>query len=127
MFEHHPAGSDLAVQKQIQQRQMVLMVYVLYALAPPSVGLTGLLAVAINHVQRGRVRGSFYESHFHWQMRLFWESMVWLALGFLTMGYHYIGLFFWFLGLIRFVYRLVVGLYCMNRSQLLPIERSSET
>ena len=126
MFEKHPAGGDLAIQKRMQQRQMVFTIYFLYALVPLSAGLTGLLAVAVNYIQRANVQGSFYEPHFHWQIRLFWETMVWLTLAFLTFCLAHFGLslFFGLVGLGRFIYRLVRGLYCLNRNKLLPIEHS---
>jgi uncharacterized membrane protein len=126
MLEQHPVGGELAVQKRIQQRQLVWIVYVLYALVPLSAGLTGLFAVVINYFQRGSVRGSPYEAHFIWQIRLFWESIFWLVLGFLTVWFYYLGLFFLLIGLGRFIYRLVLGFYCLNRGKSLPIQPSTE-
>lgn len=110
-----------------QQRQVALIGYVLYALAPLTAGLTGLFAVGINYFQRGEMRGSVYESHFKWQIRLFWESLLWLSLGFLTVWFHYLGLGILLFGLLRFIYRLGVGFFCLNRGKPLPTKTLSES
>lgn len=47
-------------------------------------GLPSLIAVIMNYLRRGDVRGTFLESHFQWQIRTFWGGMllavvVWLV------------------------------------------------
>jgi uncharacterized membrane protein len=37
--------------------------------------------VIINYVKRDEVRGTFLDSHFSWQIRTFWWSLLWLAIG----------------------------------------------
>ncbi|HYC45421.1 MAG TPA: hypothetical protein VED01_08015 [Burkholderiales bacterium] len=41
-------------------------------------GWPSILAVILNLVKRGDVRGSFLESHFDWQLRTFWYSLLWV-------------------------------------------------
>lgn len=48
------------------------------------VGITGVVAIIINYVKLGDVRGSWLESHFRWQIRTFWFSLLWACLGGLT-------------------------------------------
>lgn len=42
-------------------------------------GLPSIVAVILNYVKRGDVRGTFLESHFRWQIRTFWFALLWIA------------------------------------------------
>jgi uncharacterized membrane protein len=44
-------------------------------------GWPSIIAVIINYVKRDSVRGTFLDSHFSWQIRTFWWSLLWLAIG----------------------------------------------
>ena len=77
-------------------------------------GWPSIIAVIINYVKRGDVRGTWLESHFRWQILTFWFGLLWIALCVLfvvmTLG---LGVFVvWFpagvLG-IWFVYRIARG------------------
>ena len=41
-------------------------------------GLPSLLAVFLNYLKRGEVNGTWLESHFRWQIRTFWFTLLWL-------------------------------------------------
>ena len=43
-------------------------------------GWPSIIAVVINYVKRGDVRGTFLESHFSWQIRTFWWALAWALL-----------------------------------------------
>ena len=43
-------------------------------------GLPSLLAVFLNYLKRGDVTGTWLESHFRWQIRTFWYTLLWLVL-----------------------------------------------
>ncbi len=83
---------------------------VVYALQAISffVGLTCLIAIIINYVKLPDAKGTWLESHFRWQIRTFWYSLLWLVVGFLLMfvmvGYLvFAGLVVWM------IYRIVKG------------------
>ena len=42
-------------------------------------GLPSIVAVILNYVKRGDVRGTFLESHFRWQIRTFWFALLWIV------------------------------------------------
>ncbi|MDQ5878528.1 MAG: hypothetical protein QG638_1260 [Pseudomonadota bacterium] len=42
-------------------------------------GLPSLLAVILNYLKRGDVAGTWLESHFRWQIRTFWFTLLWLV------------------------------------------------
>ena len=43
-------------------------------------GWPSIIAVILNYVKRGEVRGSWLESHFRWQIRTFWFGLLWVSL-----------------------------------------------
>jgi len=44
-------------------------------------GLPSIIAVIINYLKRDEVRGTFLDSHFRWQVRTFWFSLLWCLIG----------------------------------------------
>ena len=77
-------------------------------------GWPSIIAVIINYVKRGDVRGTWLESHFRWQIRTFWFGLLWVVLCglfvLLTLGLGV--LFVWIpLGFVAlwFIYRIVRG------------------
>jgi uncharacterized membrane protein len=43
-------------------------------------GLPSIVAVIMNYAYRSRVRGTFLESHFRWQIRTFWFALLMAAI-----------------------------------------------
>ncbi|HSN62931.1 MAG TPA: hypothetical protein VLS26_01940, partial [Azonexus sp.] len=43
-------------------------------------GLPSLIAVFINYLKRSDVNGTWLESHFRWQIRTFWFTVLWLVI-----------------------------------------------
>ena len=41
-------------------------------------GVPSLLAVVLNYLKRGEVRGTWLDSHYRWQIRTFWFTFLWL-------------------------------------------------
>ena len=64
-------------------KTITLVVYALQA-ASFLFGITALVAIIINYVKRDDVQGTWLESHFRWQIRTFWFSLLWGAFGFIT-------------------------------------------
>ncbi len=42
-------------------------------------GWPSIIAVIINYVKRDEVRGTYLDSHFGWQIRTFWYTLLWLV------------------------------------------------
>lgn len=42
-------------------------------------GWPSIIAVALNFMNQGEVRGTWLESHFRWQMRTFWFALLWMV------------------------------------------------
>ena len=71
-------------------------------------GWPSIIAVILNYIKRDDARGSFLESHFRWQIRTFWFTLMWLG----------IILLFWLtlLGIpIAIIMSFVVGVWVLYR------------
>jgi uncharacterized membrane protein len=85
-------------------------------------GWPSIVAVIVNYVKRGDVRGTWLESHFVWQIRTFWYGLAWVVLCVLlvvfTLG---AGIFVVWLPLgivaIWFIYRVARGWLTLTRGQ----------
>lgn len=100
-------------------RLLTLVIYILYAVSWFN-GLTALVAIVINYVKREDVAGTIYESHFRWQIRTFWWSLLWALVGFVTV-YLLIGFLILPALLVWLIYRLVKGLLYWNDRRPMPL------
>ena len=106
------APADTSTGSLQSARTLTVVVYALQA-ASFLVGLTFLVAVIINYVKRDDARGTWLESHFRWQIRTFWYSLLWAVLGVrpfvLIVGY-----FILVADAIWVIYRIVKGWLRLN-------------
>ncbi len=56
-------------------KNITQVIYGLYA-ASLIVGVTYLIAIILNYVKRDDVKGTYLESHFEWQIKTFWYSLL---------------------------------------------------
>jgi uncharacterized membrane protein len=82
-------------------------------------GWPSIVAVILNYVKRGDVRGTWLDSHFRWQIRTFWFGLLWVALcaGFVLVTFGLGILVAWLpLGVVAlwFIYRVVRGWMALN-------------
>jgi uncharacterized membrane protein len=117
-----------------------LLVYALFAVAAligvashgfplfaPLMGVVGIVAIIIAHVKRDQAAGSWLASHFSWQIRTFWWSLLWAMVGalvFVTLGLILIGIpiafAIWAADTIWVIYRVVRGYLLFHESQPVP-------
>lgn len=71
------------VEEQDEQSLKTLTI-VVYALQAASffIGISFIAAVIINYIKQPQVEGTWLESHFRWQIRTFWFSVLWAMIGF---------------------------------------------
>jgi len=62
------------------KKTLTTVIYALYA-ASFLVGITAIVAIVMNYIKREEMAGTYFESHFRWQMRTFWFGMLWMAIG----------------------------------------------
>ncbi|MDP1532874.1 MAG: hypothetical protein Q8L92_04765, partial [Rubrivivax sp.] len=77
-------SSDLMVPEPGAQRSnpqlLTHILYGLHLLSWFSAGIFSVAAMVINHVKRSELPNDFYRSHWRWQARSFWFTLLWLAL-----------------------------------------------
>nr|VFK55113.1 MAG: Uncharacterized membrane protein [Candidatus Kentron sp. TUN] len=87
-------------------KRVTTLVYLLQAVSF-LFGITFLIAIIINYIKKEEVQGTWLESHFRWQIRTFWFSILWNLIGVatvFTIGYPiFIVTFIWI------IYRIVKG------------------
>ena len=92
--------------------------YALYALSLFS-GITAIVAIVLNYIKLDDAKGTWLESHFRWQIRTFWWSVVWLVLGALTwlilVGWVVLGV-----ACVWFIYRIAKGWLNLNDGKPMP-------
>jgi uncharacterized membrane protein len=102
-----PAGHSRREGDLEALRKIALIGYALYA-ASLVFGVTALAAIILDYVKRDDARGTWLESHFAWQIRTFWWSLligtVGVILLFVLIGWAVLAA-----GLVWFVYRIVKG------------------
>ena len=100
--------NDIQQNNQDQLRQYTLIAYGLYA-ASIFVGLTSIAAVIMNYMKRNEVQGTWLASHFEWQIKTFWFTLIGAVIGF-VLSFVLIGIPILFAVSIWFIYRIVKGL-----------------
>ncbi len=98
--------------KSVSDKSLTSLIYLLYALSLV-LGVTALVAIVMNYVKRDDVQGTWLESHFRWQIRTFWFSLLWGALGVITFLL-IVGWFILIADLLWFIYRIVKGWIRLN-------------
>lgn len=92
-----------------QNKSTTQIIYGLHAASLLVGGITSIVAIIMNYVKREDVVGTMYESHFRWQIRTFWFSVLWGVLGFILLFAFGAGILVWIASGIWFIYRVVIG------------------
>ena len=100
------AGQPVAPSEQ-SLKNLTAIVYGLQ-LASFLVGFTIIAAIIVNYVKRRDVEGTWLESHFRWQIRTFWYSLLWLGVGLAT-AIVLIGFFVLMASAVWLLYRAIKG------------------
>ncbi len=100
-------------------RRLALIVYALQAASFLTSGLTLFAGVIINYVRREDVQGTWLESHFHWQIRTFWFSALWMVIGGIT-AIFLVGWAILTAALLWLIYRVVKGWLYLSEQRTMP-------
>jgi uncharacterized membrane protein len=100
-------------------KKLTMLVYALQAASLFTGSLTLFAGVIINYVRMDDVKGSWIESHFLWQTKTFWYSLVWMVIGGVTI----IFLIGWVILLaisIWMIYRIIKGWVYLGENRAMP-------
>lgn len=76
------AVSGVEVQEEQSLKTITTVVYALQAVSF-FIGITFIAGVIVNYIKKSEVEGTWLESHFRWQIRTFWFSVLWSVIGFI--------------------------------------------
>ena len=86
-------------------------------------GWPSIIAVILNYVKRSDVRGTWLDSHFSWQIRTFWWSLLWVVIGavlFITLIGIPIAYVLWIATGIWVLYRIIRGWLALSSQRPMP-------
>jgi uncharacterized membrane protein len=114
-----PASNGDA-EKLASLKQLTMITYILYAVSAFT-GITGIIAIIINYVKREDAAGTLYESHFTWQIRTFWWSLLWFVVG-CILSLVVVGVFVLIADGIWVIYRIVKGFLNWNDGKPMDVK-----
>jgi uncharacterized membrane protein len=90
-------------------------------------GLPSIIAVIMNYARRSQVRGTWLDSHFRWQLRTFWfslvafiaASLVFGPLALILIGIPFLLLSYFIIG-VWSLYRIARGWMALNNQRSMP-------
>lgn len=100
-------------------QRLAMIVYVLQAASFLTSGLTLFAGVIINYVRREDVQGTWLDSHFRWQIRTFWLTLVWATVGGIT-AFILVGWVILTATLLWLIYRIVKGWVLLSEKRPTP-------
>jgi uncharacterized membrane protein len=109
-----------------QERETLrLVTHVMYALHTASwfsAGIFSVIAMIINYVNRPDLPDEFFRSHFRWQARSFWFTLLWLLLTSpLFLLFVFPGAGAWALVGFWYLYRFVRGWWSFSEGRPMPV------
>jgi uncharacterized membrane protein len=103
-------------------RLLTHILYGLHTLSWFSAGTFSVIAIIINYVKRPDLPDDFYRSHYRWQARSFWLTLLWLGLSApLFLLFVLPGACAWTLVGLWYLYRYVRGWLAFHENRSLPM------
>lgn len=93
-----------------------VIVYALQAAGILTGGLTAIVGLILNYAQKAEVTGTVAESHFRWQMRTFWFSLLWMVVS-IILTFAFIGYFTALATSAWVLYRIVRGWLALHEGK----------
>ncbi len=101
-------------------KTLTTVIYALYALSLLS-GVTAIVAIVLNYIKKEDVQGTWLESHFTWQIRTFWWSLLWVVVGWIA-WIILAGWLVWGVASIWFIYRIAKGWLNLNDNKPMTLQ-----
>jgi uncharacterized membrane protein len=117
----HPAADN-------ERSNLVLLTHVMYALHTLSffsAGIFSIVAMVLNHVKRPDLPDTLFRSHFRWQARSFWFTLLWLLLTLpLWLFFVFPGWVAWSVIGLWYLYRFLRGWWSFTERRAMPMPHS---
>ncbi len=103
-------------------RLLTHVLYGLHTLSWFSAGTFALIAVIINYIKRPDLPDDFYRTHYRWQTRSFWWTLLWLlATAPLWLFFMIPGAAAWFVIGLWYLYRCIRGWLAFVSRKPMPV------
>jgi uncharacterized membrane protein len=108
----------IAIDAEKKMKDNITLTHVIYGLYGASllVGVTAIVGIVLNYIKREDVAGTYLESHFRWQIRTFWFTLLWGFIGAIT-SLILIGIPILIADFVWFVYRIAKGWLRLNEGR----------
>jgi uncharacterized membrane protein len=114
-----------AADADTRRSNLVLLTHVMYGLHTLSffsAGIFSVVAMVLNYVKRPDLPDAFFRSHFQWQARSFWFTLLWLVLTLpLWMFFVFPGWAAWSLVGLWYLYRFLRGWWAFSENRPMPM------
>jgi len=118
-------ADDLSAERESPLWPLGHLMYALHTLSWFSLGLFSVIAMVLNYAKRDSTRSDFYRSHFRWQARSFWFTLLWLALTLpLWLLFVFPGWAAWSLIGLWYLYRFVRGWWAYAELRAMPVPQA---
>jgi uncharacterized membrane protein len=115
-METLPASDE----KLASLKTLTTVIYALYALSLLGFGTPAVVAIVLDYIKREDARGTWLESHFRWQIRTFWWSLLWGVVGWIA-WILLLGWLVWGVAAVWFIYRIAKGWLNLNDGKPMPL------
>ena len=103
-------------------RTLTHILYGLHTLSWFSAGMFSVIAMIVNYIKRPDLPDDFFRSHFRWQARSFWFTLLWLALTLpLWLFFVFPGWAAWSVIGLWYLYRLLRGWWAFTENRAMPV------
>jgi len=108
-----------------ERSNLVLITHLMYGLHTLSFfsgGIFSIVAMVLNYVKRPDLPDAFFRSHFSWQARSFWFTLLWLLLSLpLWLFFVFPGWAAWTVIGLWYLYRFVRGWWAFSERRPMPM------
>ena len=111
---HPPDSEDDKKMKSL--KTLTGVIYLCHLLAFAFAGLPLLIGVALNFINRSKVQGTWLESHFNWQIKTVWVTLLLLSIAGLTFTTP-VGVIILLPTIVWLIYRIVLGWNALNSNR----------
>lgn len=103
-------------------RVLTHVMYGLHTVSWFSAGIFSVIAMILNYVKKPDLPNDFYRSHFRWQARSFWFTLLWLLVSApLFLLFWFPGAIAWFLVGLWYLYRFIRGWWSFVENRPMPL------
>ena len=116
-------SDQAAAVDQDKLKKVTWAMYIAFAVAPFSGGLSAIVGMILNYLKKSEAEGTSYDEHFTWLRSTFWWS---LLLGVVALLLTVVGIGI-LLGLglgVWYLYRMIKGMLCLYEHKQLKPEKA---